>query len=138
MLGSIFGVRGIPALVVIDARDGSIITKDGRSDVSSHGAGAFALWESQLSPGADTGAVEMLLDNPPEIGRAAAEILLRLFRNVQKDPQSIKFRSVRLSNPKIESGLLVANGAFEVLFSRNSVQVRASKASSSPASGLTR
>ena len=47
----------------------------------------------------------------------ACEILVKLLANVIRDPQNMKYRSIRLSNPKIESKLLAANGAFEVLFS---------------------
>ena len=43
--------------------------------------------------------------------------MVRLLNNVLRDPGNMKFRSIRLSNPKIESKLLPANGAFEVLFS---------------------
>ena len=49
--------------------------------------------------------------------KEAAEILIKLLGNVIKDPQNLKFRSIRLSNPKIESKLLAAQGAFEILFS---------------------
>ena len=52
-----------------------------------------------------------------QVKKDAGDILIRLFSNVLKDPQSLKFRAVKLSNPKIESKLLVANGAFEILFS---------------------
>jgi nucleoredoxin len=34
-LGSRFGVRGIPSLIILDAADGSIKDSDGRSTVSS-------------------------------------------------------------------------------------------------------
>jgi len=34
-LGSKFGVRGIPALIVLDAADGSVKDQDGRSTVSA-------------------------------------------------------------------------------------------------------
>ena len=47
----------------------------------------------------------------------ACGILVKLLNNVIRDPNNMKFRSIRLANPKIESMLLAANGAFEVLFS---------------------
>merc|ERR1712078_223849 len=42
-LSSMFGVRGIPALVIID-KDGSVITTEGRSAVSSDPEGAKFPW----------------------------------------------------------------------------------------------
>jgi nucleoredoxin len=42
-LSSMFGVRGIPALVIVDT-DGSVITKDGRSAVSSDPQGTKFPW----------------------------------------------------------------------------------------------
>lgn len=65
----------------------------------------------------DTSAVKMLEDNDPHVIKEAGEILLKLIGNVLRDPHNMKYRSVRLSNPKIESKLLVATGAFEILFS---------------------
>jgi nucleoredoxin len=38
-----YGVRGIPALIIVDA-DGKMITKNGRGDVSSNPNGALAAW----------------------------------------------------------------------------------------------
>merc|ERR1712182_85606 len=42
-LSSMFGVRGIPALVIVD-KDGSVITKEGRGAVSSDPKGAKFPW----------------------------------------------------------------------------------------------
>lgn len=119
MLGSTFGVRGIPALIVINASDGSIISREGRQDVMTRGAAAFTLWESMAvsTEPEDMSVVQMLKENDPEVMKEAGEILLKLLGNVQRNPDNIKYRSVKLSNPKIESKLLVANGAFEILFS---------------------
>ena len=64
----------------------------------------------------DTSVVDTLLDNPKDIMTGAAEILIKLLCNVIREPNNIKYRSIRLGNPKIESKLLVANGAFEILF----------------------
>lgn len=116
-LGSIFGVRGIPALIVINASDGSVITKEGRQDVSSLGPQAFRQWEALAAPSIDTSIVNMLNENSAQVKREAGEILLKLIGNVLREPNNIKFRSIKLSNPKIESKLLVAAGAFEILFS---------------------
>ena len=54
----------------------------------------------------------------------ACEILVKLLSNVIRDPNNMKYRSIRLSNPKIESKLLAANGAFETLFSVGFEEVR--------------
>ena len=61
--------------------------------------------------------MSLLLDNPPEVTKSAAEILVKLIGNVIRDPSNLKYRSVRLANPIIEANLLVATGAFEILFS---------------------
>lgn len=42
-LANKFGVRGIPTLVVL-AADGSTLTTDARSDISSYGKKAIACW----------------------------------------------------------------------------------------------
>ncbi len=102
---------------MVNAADGSVITSDGRSDVSSSGAAAFDRWEALAAPPIDVSIVDMLHDNSAEAKKEAAEILLKLVDNVIREPQNLKFRSVRLSNPKIESKLLTAAGAFEILFS---------------------
>ena len=68
-LSSSFGIRGIPALIVVDTTDGAVITKDGRSDVMRSGAAAFAQWQ-EVTKGAsdeDTEIVEQLRDNPPDV-----------------------------------------------------------------------
>ncbi|NNE93408.1 MAG: redoxin domain-containing protein [Verrucomicrobiales bacterium] len=46
-LGQKYGVRGIPALVVL-APDGSVITKEGRADVSGNADGALAKWKKEV------------------------------------------------------------------------------------------
>lgn len=38
-----FGIRGIPALIIV-SQDGEIITKNGRGDVSSNASGAIKAW----------------------------------------------------------------------------------------------
>ena len=61
--------------------------------------------------------VKKLTDNDPKTFQDAKEILLKLINNILRDPQNVKFRRIRLSNPKVESMLLNANGAFDILFS---------------------
>ena len=43
VLSGMFGVRGIPALVVV-TREGELVARDGRQDVMSLGAQAFSTW----------------------------------------------------------------------------------------------
>lgn len=120
-LSSQFSIRGIPALVAVNAADASVISANGRQEVMSMGANAFLQWESLSkgpAPPIDTSVCATLRDdNPEDVGREATEILIKLLKNVLRNPDNIKYRSVKLSNPKIESKLLPASGAFEVLFS---------------------
>ena len=114
-LNSAFEVRGIPFMIVI-SETGEVISREGRQEVMSMGAGAFQTWDESHSD-VDTSVVEVLKDNAPEVTREAGEILVKLMSNVIRDPQNMKYRQIRLANPKIESKLLSANGAFEILFS---------------------
>ena len=47
-LGSEFSVSGIPYLVIVKF-DGTVVTKDGRSDVMNHGAEAVERWREGKS-----------------------------------------------------------------------------------------
>ena len=47
-LGTEFSVSGIPYLVIVKI-DGTVVTKDGRSDVMNHGAAALDLWREDKS-----------------------------------------------------------------------------------------
>lgn len=114
-LNTAFQVRGIPALIVVDI-NGEILSREGRQEVMSMRSQALKSWEGMFTD-LDTSIVQTLLDNPEEIRNGAIEILVKLLSNVIREPNNIKFRSIRLGNPKIESKLLVANGAFEILFS---------------------
>ena len=42
-LSQTYGVRGIPALIIID-EDGKVLSKNGRGDVMSSGAKAYEIW----------------------------------------------------------------------------------------------
>jgi len=44
-LGTRFSVRGIPALLVLDA-EGRLVTRTGVQEVGAHGAGALARWQA--------------------------------------------------------------------------------------------
>jgi len=48
-LSKLFGIRGIPSLVIID-EDGFVITKDGRAAVSNDPEGAEFPWHSTVKP----------------------------------------------------------------------------------------
>lgn len=115
-LSSRFGVRGIPSLQVIGI-DGSKISQDGRQDISSLGRNAFGQWERLAPSLVDTSTVNLLNDNSSVVKKEACDILIKLFTNIIKDPDNIKYRQIKLSNPKIEEKLLGAVGGFEVLFS---------------------
>ena len=58
-----------------------------------------------------------LNENTIEVFQEAKDILGRLVNNIIREPENIKYRKVRMNNPKIENLLLNANGAFDVLFS---------------------
>jgi len=42
-LGEEFGIRGIPALIILNA-DGKVISKDGRADITKNKEKAFDIW----------------------------------------------------------------------------------------------
>jgi nucleoredoxin len=42
-IGEDFGIRGIPALIVVNSQ-GQVISKDGRTDVTKHKEKAFDTW----------------------------------------------------------------------------------------------
>ena len=70
-----------------------------------NGSSAFSTWE-QSCVEIDTSVVSALTDNSNEVFKNAVDVLLKLMNNILKDPYSIKYRRIRLSNPKIESMLL--------------------------------
>ena len=88
-LSSQYGVRGIPALVVV-AMDGTVVSKDGRQEVTSLGMSAFTQWESLAPADVDTSVVLMLRDNPEEVKRSACDILTKLLTNIINDPNNTK------------------------------------------------
>ena len=47
-LSTKFGVRGIPALIVV-TRDGERVRTDGRQDIMSLGASAFSTWNPVIT-----------------------------------------------------------------------------------------
>ena len=57
-----FGVRGIPALIVV-TNTGEVVTRDGRQEVMSLGVSAMATWSQAAPQHVDTSVVSMLVDN---------------------------------------------------------------------------
>ncbi|CAN0871551.1 Plant UBX domain-containing protein 2 [Linum grandiflorum] len=53
-----------------------------------------------------------LSGKPPE---GSVEVVLRLFRNIVKDPENVKFRRVRMGNPKIREAVTEVAGGIELL-----------------------
>ena len=60
------------------------------------------------------GAAALLAQNP-DCGRASAELLARLLRNVTGSPLEVKFRRLRLGNPAIAAAVVNASGGMELL-----------------------
>lgn len=60
------------------------------------------------------GAAALLAQNP-DSGRASAELLARLLRNVTGSPLDAKFRRLRLGNPAIAAAVVNASGGMELL-----------------------
>ena len=102
--------------MVVKVSNGEIVSQDGRQDIMQNGSFAFTQWEQSCIE-LDTSIVKKLCDNDPKTFQDAKEILIKLINNILRDPQNVKYRRIRLSNPKVESMLLNANGAFEILFS---------------------
>ena len=115
-LSSMFGVRGIPALIVV-TRSGEVISRDGRQDVMSMGVSALAQWNSLAPEEIDTSVIALLDDNEEQVKKDAKDILVKLLGNIVNDPNNPKYRAVKLTNKVIEEKLLPASGAFEILFS---------------------
>lgn len=53
-----------------------------------------------------------LSGNPPE---GSVDVILRLLRNIVKEPENPKFRKIRMSNPKIREAIGEVGGAVELL-----------------------
>ncbi|XP_058732518.1 plant UBX domain-containing protein 2-like [Vicia villosa] len=50
--------------------------------------------------------------NPSE---GSVDIVLKLLRNIVREPENVKFRKIRLSNPKIKEAVAEVNGGVELL-----------------------
>ena len=115
-LNTAFSVRGIPYVVAVKVSNGEIISQEGRNDIMQNGSYAFTIWEQSCIE-IDTSIANKLNDNEQKVFQDAKEILLKLLNNILRDPHNVKYRRIRLNNPKVETMLLNANGAFEILFS---------------------
>jgi len=62
-----------------------------------------------------SGAAGLLSSGNADGGRAAAEVLSRLLRNLVASPEADKYRSVRLANPAIAAAVVDAAGGLELL-----------------------
>ena len=69
-VSSMFGVRGIPALIVV-THTGEVVTRDGRQEVMSLGVSAMAIWSQAAPQHVDTSVVSMLVDNMDHVMEAA-------------------------------------------------------------------
>ena len=102
-LSSMFGVRGIPALIMV-THTGEVVTRDGRQEVMSLGVSAMTTWSQATPQHVDTSVVSMLVDNKDHVMEAAKEVL----SSIINDPNNTKYRTVKMSNKVIIEKLLPA------------------------------
>ena len=106
-LSSMFGVRGIPALIVV-THTGEVVTRDGRQEVMSLGVSAMATWSQAAPQHVDTSVVSMLVDNMDHVMEAAKEVLVKMLSNIINDPNNTKYSAVKMSNKVIIEKLVPA------------------------------
>ena len=108
----------LPYVIAIKVSNGEVLTKPlgGADDIKEKGALAFTHWEESCIE-IDTSIVNKLNENTKEVFGEAKNILGRLLSNIIREPENIKYRKIRMNNPKIENLLLNTSGAFDVLFS---------------------
>jgi len=122
-LKSILDVSGAGVTRIVAADSCSLrISADGREAIMERGAQAFAEWERATPELLDVSVVGLLLDNEDDVKRGAVEILIKLFSNIEKDPENVTFRSVSVDNKRISSQLLPAKGAWETLIGVGFIQ----------------
>lgn len=61
-------------------------------------------------------SIVALEDNPPDVYLESTEVLLRVARNILKEPSNPKYRSISLGSTVVTTKLLTASGAIECLF----------------------
>eukprot|EP00095_Tigriopus_kingsejongensis_P002100 maker-scaffold244_size240795-snap-gene-1.29 protein:Tk02100 transcript:maker-scaffold244_size240795-snap-gene-1.29-mRNA-1 annotation:"peptide-n -(n-acetyl-beta-glucosaminyl)asparagine amidase" len=108
-LAARYGVGYTPCLVVVDAQDGSVITRDGGTAVTRQGHAAFASWEPPAQPDVDTSSVAALGANPDPWQRVVAQMLVD--RVAQLLSGSAAARSFGLCDPRWAE----ASGLFQIL-----------------------
>ena len=86
-LSSMFGVRGIPAMIMV-TNTGEVVTRDGRQEVMSLGVSAMATWSQAAPQHVDTSVVSMLADNTVDVMEAAKEVLVKFLSNIINDPNN--------------------------------------------------
>lgn len=122
-LKSVLGVSGVGVTRIVAVDSCSLrISGDGQETIMERGAQAFAEWERATPELVDVSAVGLLMDNEDGVRRQAVEILIKLFSNVEKDPENVTFRSISVDNKKISGQLLPAKGAWETLLGVGFIQ----------------
>ncbi len=64
----------------------------------------------------NTDSVTNLFANSSDIAVSTAEILLKIATNIVNNPDSAKYRSLKVSNAVVSNKLLPVSGAMECLF----------------------
>ena len=109
---------GEDTIRVVGTEDGSLTLDEAACEaVMRDGAAAFAQWEAAAAAEKLTAVttVALLADNPAAVREAAVALLLRLLTNVTREPDSAKYRVLRLTNPRVSAQLLGARGGVETL-----------------------
>ena len=108
---------GEDTIRVVGTEDGSLLDEAACEAVVRDGAAAFAQWEAAAAAEKLTAVttVALLADNPAAVREAAVALLLRLLTNVTREPDSAKYRVLRLTNPRVSAQLLGARGGVETL-----------------------
>lgn len=70
-------------------------------------------------------SISLLLSNDSVVFSNAVDVLLRVARNIMKDPANPKYRSISLASSVVVNKLLPASGALECLFEMGFQEVSA-------------
>jgi len=152
-LSQLFGVNGIPMLVLLD-KTGRVISKDGRSVVTQDpyggwipdsGAPAAAAPVNPFSDEPDSpihvgncagithelqgdevpfaAALATLRQNPPAVCEMAQKTMIKLLTNIVKNPDNENFRQIHMTNKAIQDRVMKAAGAKEFLMAAGFVEI---------------
>ncbi|KAJ8678850.1 hypothetical protein QAD02_014637 [Eretmocerus hayati] len=66
--------------------------------------------------------IKLLRDNEESVREEAERIIIKLCNNILRNPEELKYRKIKLSNPLVISKLLPAAGAIESLFEAGFVE----------------